>query len=170
MFFLFYYFVSIDPTPSHHSLMASSYSSLTLTYRNTTQDSTSQQKPVKSNHNDDDSLIFTNSKFLQSMSISIESNSIDNKHLANTFNYNDKNDELKIKSISVSSNDLTSRTRAELKKGINEFKSNENMKKFNLENKPTDSSISNDLFSSDSTFYWLPLTSMDNQFLITAEW
>ena len=140
--------------------MASSCSSLTLTYRNTTEDPAMHQKSFKLNHNDDSSLLINN-RFQQSMSISIDSNSIYNQQTMHSFTNADKNDKFKLQSISVDSNDLTSRTRAALTKGICEFTSNENVKSFkqySLENRPI-----------DSTFYWLPLTCLDNQFLRTAE-
>jgi len=140
-------------------LASASCSSLTLTYKNTNEDLTQQTKSILSNLNDDNNSI----KLQQHMSISIN-NSNQNIQPVHSFT----NCEARLESISVNSNDLTSRTRNALKKGIQEFTVNEDLKsyKFETNNKLFDNY---DSLTIDSTFYWLPLTAMDNQFLKTAE-
>ncbi len=140
-------------------LASASCSSLTLTYKNTNEDLTQQTKSILSNLNDDNNSI----KLQQHMSISIN-NSNQNIQPVHSFTHC----EARLESISVNSNDLTSRTRNALKKGIQEFTVNEDLKsyKFETNNKLFDNY---DSLTIDSTFYWLPLTAMDNQFLKTAE-
>jgi len=149
---------TISRIDQQNSLISASCSSLTLTYKNTNEDLTQQTKSILANLNDDNITKF------QHMSISIN-NSYQNSQPVHSFN----NSEARLESISLNSNDLTSRTRNALKKGIQEFTLNDDLLK------PYKFETNNEIFEQydssnfNSTFYWLPLTAMDNQFLKTAE-
>lgn len=150
----------ISKNQPQNSFMTASCSSLTLTYKNTTEDLTLQPKSFLTNDESSHNLI-NNSNFHQTMSVSVNSNILPNCHsIPSSFSNRSEN---RLESISINSNDLTARTRHALKNGVQKFVSTENE-----HIKLIDNLIPNNAHS-NSTFYWLSLTSMDNQFLKTAE-